>query len=288
MLYFWRNNIRMKIAFAFFTFLLSLPASSQYYYKDIIGTKESTATMAAYKAAKVRTVTLKSFTLNNAPIDNLSIRQEFLPAQQALQTVTKSEYTSPSYLTTYADAAGRMVKTTDSTDGIVNTTTYTYNTAGKLTTVSFTAGDTLAATKTDDHLWQYDAKGQPSKMLRIKNGRDTAVVTFKVDEAGNVIEEQERRRALTDEPYYYYYDASNRLTDIVRYNKKARRLLPESMFEYSDKNQITQRITVPQGSDDYLIWRYAYDAKGLKTKEVIFNKQKEQTGKVEYVYTFGN
>ena len=75
---------------------------------------------------------------------------------------------------------------------------------------------------------------------------------------------------------------------IVRFNKKASRLLPEQMFEYSASNQVIQRISVPQNSDDYLIWRFAYDNRGLKTKEVIFNKQREQTGKVEYVYTFNN
>jgi len=267
---------------------LSVAASAQYYYKDIVGTKESTELIRSYSNNKVKTVTLKSYTINNTPLTDFNVQQEFLAAQKALQTITKSEYTSPSYLTTYVDANGRITKTTDSTNGLVNTTLYTYDGAGKLNAVLFQAGDSLTATQTDDHLWQYDAQGRITKMLRIKNKKDTAVVSFKLDDAGNVIEEQEKRGVLTEEPYYYYYDKGGRLTDIVRYNKKARKLLPESMFEYSDKAQITQRITVPQNSDDYLIWRYAYDTKGLKTKEVIFNKQKEQTGKVEYVYTYSN
>lgn len=278
----------MKTVLGLASLLLSLAASSQYYYKDVVGTKESADLIRSYNNNKVRTVTLRSYTINNTPLTDFDIQQEFLPTQQALRTITKSEYTSPSYLITFVDAAGRVVKTIDSTNGIVNTTVYTYNSAGNLNTVLFKAGDSLAAVQTDDHLWQYDAQGRIAKMLRIKNGKDTAVVSFKLDEAGNVTEEQEKHGFLTEEPYYYYYDKSGRLTDIVRYNKKAHRLLPESMFEYSDKAQITQRITVPQNSDDYLIWRYAYDAKGLKTKEVIFNKQKEQTGKVEYVYTYTN
>jgi hypothetical protein len=267
---------------------LSFAASAQYYYKDIAGTKESTELIRLYNSNNVRSVVLNSYTINNTPLTDFTVQQEFLPALQALRTVTKSEYTTPSYLTTYVDASGRVMKTTDSTNGIVNTTLYTYNNAGKLNAVLFQAGDSLTATQTDDHLWQYDAQGRIAKMLRIKNKKDTAVVSFKLDDAGNVIEEQEKRGVLAEEPFYYYYDKAGRLTDIVRYNKKARRLLPETMIEYSDKAQVTQRITVPQNSDDYLIWRYAYDAKGLKTKEVIFNKQKEQTGKVEYVYTYGH
>lgn len=268
--------------------LLSLTASSQYYYKDIVGTKESAEMITAYRNHNVRTVTLNSYTVNNTPLNQFSIQQEYLPAMQALRTITKSEFTHPSYLTSYLDAAGRVVKTTDSSNGIVNTTLYQYTTGGKLAAVLFSAGDTLTAVRTDDHLWQYDAQGRVSKMLRIKNGRDTAVVTFKLDQAGNVIEEQEKRRVVTEEPYYYYYDNANRLTDVVRFNKAAGRLLPEAMFEYSDKNQVIQRYTIPPNSDDYLIWRFAYDSRGLKTKEVVFNKQKEQTGKVEYVYTFSN
>ncbi|RYZ28030.1 MAG: hypothetical protein EOO10_10890 [Chitinophagaceae bacterium] len=278
----------MKALFAAVALFTVSALQAQYYYKDIIGTKESADLITSYRNNKVRTVTLNSYTVNNTPIDNFSIQQEFLPAQQALRTITKSDYTRPSYLTSFIDADGRVIRTLDSTDGVVNTTVYSYNNNGNLVAVSFTAGDTLTAVKTDDHLWQYDPQNKVRQMIRIKNKRDTAVVSFKLDDAGNVIEEQERRRALTDEPFYYYYDASNRLTDIVRFNKKASRLLPEQMFEYSATNQVIQRISVPQNSDDYLIWRFAYDNRGLKTKEVIFNKQKEQTGKVEYVYTFNN
>ena len=265
-----------------------LSASSQYYYNDIIGTKESAGLITSYRNNKVHNITLRTYTINNTPLDNFSIQQEFIPAKQALRTITKTDYTSPSYLTSYIDAAGHVIKTTDSSNGVVNTSVYTYTANGNLSSIYITAGDSLSATQTDEHLWQYNAQQKISRMLRIKNGRDTATVTFKLDAAGNVIEEQEKRRAATDEPFYYYYDAANRLTDIVRYNAKARKLLPEYMFEYSEAGQVIQRITVPQNSSQYLIWRYAYDSKGLKTKEVIFNKEKEQTGKVEYEYTYGN
>lgn len=125
-------------------------------------------------------------------------------------------------------------------------------------------------------------------MLRIKNKKDSSNVWFKLDEKGNVIEEEEEKRVSVEEPYHYYYDDDNRLTDIARYNAKANRLLPETIFFYDENNKIIQRYSIPPNSDDYLIWRFAYDAKGLKTKEVIFNKQKEQTGKVEYIYSFSN
>jgi YD repeat-containing protein len=278
----------MKALLSVTVLFVSLSSPAQYFYKDIIGTKESAELITTYRNQKVRSVVLKSYTVNNTPIDNFSISQEYLPAQQALRTVTKTEYTDPSYLTTYVDAAGKVIKTTDSSAGIVNTSLYNYNAAGNLISIVTTAGDTLAATRIDEHIWQYDAQNRITRMLRIKNKQDTSIVSLKLDEKGNVIEEQEKRRVATEEPFYYYYDDGSRLTDIVRYNKNAGRLLPEYMFEYSASNQVIQRITIPQNSDNYLIWRYAYNDKGLKTKEVIFNKEKVQTGKVEYQYSFSN
>ncbi len=124
-------------------------------------------------------------------------------------------------------------------------------------------------------------------MLRIKNKSDTTLIQFKLDEQGNVVEEQSIRKNVKSDPVYYYYDAQNRLTDIVRFNQKARRLLPEYMFEYSSANQVIQKITVPSNNSDYLIWRYQYDASGLKIKEAIYNKQKQLSGKIEYVYQRG-
>jgi YD repeat-containing protein len=59
------------------------------------------------------------------------------------------------------------------------------------------------------------------------------------------------------------------------------------MFEYSANNQVIQKITVPSNNSEYLIWRYQYDANGLKTKEAIYNKQKQLTGKIDYVYQKG-
>ncbi|MBS1656331.1 MAG: hypothetical protein JSU05_15870, partial [Bacteroidetes bacterium] len=80
----------------------------------------------------------------------------------------------------------------------------------------------------------------------------------------------------------------NRLTDIVRYNEKLKKLLPDYMFEYSDAGQVIQKITVPANrAAGYLIWRYQYNNNGLKTKEACFDKDKQLTGKIEYVYSFG-
>lgn len=276
----------MKALFFAAAIFLFLQGPAQYYYKDIVGTRESNELLSLYRTKAVQGVTLKSYTINNTPVDNLSVEQFFSPSARTLLTITKSDYQPPSYLTTFYNEDGNVMKTTDSTAGTVNTTVYLYNSQQQVTAISTVNGDMLAATKTDDHLWQYDGQNRINRMLRIKNKKDTSVISFKTDEAGNVIEEQETRRFIKDEPFYYYYDAKNRLTDIVRYNKKAARLLPEQMFEYSVKDHLIQRTTISQNNSDYLVWRYRFDSNGLKTREDIFNKQKELTGRVEYIYTY--
>ena len=86
---------------------------------------------------------------------------------------------------------------------------------------------------------------------------------------------------------YYYFDAQHRLTDVAKFNARANRILPDYMFEYNDARQVTQMIVVPEGSADYQTWKYIYNAKGLKEKDVCYNKQKQMVAGIEYVYTFG-
>ena len=86
---------------------------------------------------------------------------------------------------------------------------------------------------------------------------------------------------------YYYYSDQNMVTDIVRFDKKIKQLLPDVMFEYDENNRVIQRITTLSTTlRDYLIFRYLYNDKGLKTKEAMFGKMKQLKGRIEYAYTF--
>jgi YD repeat-containing protein len=275
----------MKTKLVIFVLFFSPSLSAQYYYKDILGTKETSEIIKNYKNNHVNRVVLNSYDENNTKNDGFYVEQQF--TSQGLRTVTRSGDEDATILTSYINEEGQVVKTVDSSNAIVSTTDYEYNEAGQLISISSTSSD-LSGTfsQNEVHLWEYSGD-RIAKMLRIKNKVDTTFVQFKLDDKGNVVEEQSMRKLVKADPVYYYYDAKNRLTDIVRFSTKARRLLPEYMFEYSANNQVIQKITVPSNNSEYLIWRYQYDTNGLKTKEAIYNKQKQLTGKIDYVYQKG-
>jgi len=266
----------------------SLSSTAQYYYKDIVGTRESSELIKTYMKNKVSRVMLTSYDADNTKSDNLFVRQEFSPAKKVLKTVTATgaDNANMSTVFTYADDNGNIIKTVDSTGVVVNTTTYSYDASGNLNLVTISSSDTTIS-ESEQHIWRWE-NGKPSKMLRIKNKKDTTFVDFKIDENGNVSEETETRKRVISRPYYYYYNENNQLTDVVRYNERAKQLLPEYMFEYSSSNQVIQKITVPTNNSDYLIWRYQYNPQGLKIKEVVYSKydKKNPMGKIEYQYSF--
>ena len=275
----------LLVAFLTFFYFTSF---GQYYYKDIIGVKETEQMIRAYQNNKVSHVVLNSYDADGTKSDDFFVEQQVNIPLQTLKTTTRSGVTDASVLTSFINADGRVIKTIDSTENTISTTNYTYNTAGLLTAVtSFSSDTSNSISETEEHVWEYN-NNKITRMLRIKNKRDTTFVQFKADDKGNITEEQSSSSLHKTDPVYYYYDAKNRLTDIVRFNNKAKRLLPEYMFEYNAANQVIQKITVPANSSDYLIWRYQYNDKGLRTKEAVFDKQKKLTGTIQYQYQFSS
>jgi YD repeat-containing protein len=278
----------MRAFFLAAVLLSAFSSRAQYYYKDVLGTRESSDIIKTYLKNKVNRVGLTSYDVDNVKSDDFFVQQELIAGQKTLKTTTRSNTGSASILFTYFDENGNVVKTVDSSDIILSTTVYTYDAAGNIATVTSSSSDTTSS-QSEQHVWQW-TNGKPSKMLKIKNRTDTTFVDFVLDDKGNVSEETETHRKIKSRPIYYYYNDNNQLTDIVRYSDRAQQLLPEYMFEYSTSNQVIQKITVPSNNSDYFIWRYQYNQQGLKTKEVVYSKhdKKNPMGKIEYQYSFSN
>lgn len=278
----------MRLFLTLFILMIFHSVSAQYYYKDILGTKESNQLFNKYQTLKVRSVAINSFEEDGTKSENFICEQVFTPSNRSLKTNTKSGVTNESVLISYYDDNGMLTQTVDSSTNIVSKSFYVYNDDKSLRSLKNISTETTKQfSEFSEHHWVYDTNGRPQKMIRTTNVIDTMLVEFIQDDSSNIAEERSYKKGKLYSTVYYYYDIKNRLTDIVRYNQKAKKLLPDYMFEYSESNQLIQKITVPANNSNYQIWRYQYSTNGLRIKEALYDKNKKLTGKIEYQYRYG-
>lgn len=287
-------------------FLYSFAVQAQYYYKDIIGTQEINRQMKSYQLNKVKTVSVSGFDQRGSKATDFSEFHEVKENGTALKSTTFNNFNKTLTYSRF-DNQGRIIIMTDSSTAVVSVTTYQYDANGRISRIQNSNRDSANDfNQAEVHVWLYNAAGRPEKMWRIINTTDSLEIRFTPDENGNPGDERTYKKGVETSQYYYYYDDQkklqyvqtgsiyyyyddrNRLTDIVRFNLKASRLLPDVLFEYDDNDRVIQKITTTSSVNlGYLIWRYIFDEKGLKTKEAMFNNNKQLTGKIEYNYTFG-
>jgi YD repeat-containing protein len=259
---------------------------AQYYYKDIVVTSQTRDNWKILRQNKVAEVTLQSIEGNGEPTPGFSCVQTISRDYTSISTYTKSAETPPSDLVAEYNASGQLKRTTDTSDTYQSTTAYDYDDQGRLVTL------TNYSTETDNHIgssekhvWTYATTGIPVGMIKVKDSTDTTIVHFITDEKGHIVEERPEHNGQKMQVIYYYYSADGLLTDIVRYNEKAQRLLPDYIFEYI-QDRVSTMLFVPAGSSAYQQWVYTYDEKGLKTNDLCYNKRKEIVGKIDYHYRF--
>lgn len=280
----------MKSLFKFLTcltlVLVSLCVNAQYYYKDIITTQQVGNNYHLLRTANVATVVLKSFVQNNEVTEGFDCNQKVSAAENKVVTYTKTTDAGESFFTAFYNKSDLLIETIDSSAHLVSTTDYSYDASGKLLKIKSTSR-AANIINVEVHTWQYNEKGSPVAMQKIRNTTDTTWVTYVLDDKGNPIEEHTKRNVAIPQPVvFYYYDDKHRLTDVVRYNQKAKRMLPDYMFEYDESNKISIMTVVPEGSNDYQKWYYKYDEDGLKAADFCYNKKSELQGKILYDYTY--
>jgi hypothetical protein len=269
--------------------VLAGPLRAQFLYKDLVVTRQNNARWKLFDENKVKSVTLKSLEADGRPTEGFVGDQQLSGDYTQLVTHTQTTGSTDSWLISHY-VSGRMVKETDTSDTYESETIYQYDPDGHITSIANTSIETDNQVKaTELHLWSYDPAhaGKPLSMLKIKNGTDTTAIRFISDEKGNIVEERSTRLGENLPTIYYYYDEDNRMTDIVRYSPRAKRLLPLEIFEYEEGRLRSMLVVPEEGNSFYQKWYYTYDEeKGLKIKDQCFNKQKELLGTVEYEYRY--
>lgn len=256
---------------------------SQYYYNDIVATQQAAQQYEALKSNHITHVMAESFESNNQPTENFHLEQTISPDAN-LVTIDASYPSTGKLLTVNTYKNGKLYNTQDSSANVSTTTTYAYDNSGKIAAITTQTIDTFMNSRsTEVHQWIYNDNGQPAKMLKIKDGADTTVVELTYDN-GNVAQETWKRRGKVVENYYYYYNGNNQLTDIVRFNNRVKKLLPDFLYDYDAQGRVVKMMQVPAGSSDYMIWQYVYNSNGLKEKELLYNKQQQLIGQIRYRY----
>ncbi len=264
--------------------LLSQTGIAQYYYNDIISAKQFKTIYLSLKANNIKQVTAISFDADNSPTPDFIFDRQILNNASVIKTITQYSAEGKSFTASYYNN-DQLSKSIDSSDNVSSTVVYSYDNTGKISLITTTTEDAVIKNHTEEvHEWHYNNDNSPEYMLRIKDKTDTVLVSFTKDERGNIAEERWQKKGTALEHYYYYYNNTNLLTDIVRYNSKAARLLPDLLFDYNKTGAITEMTQITEGSSNYITWQYVYDDRGLKKEDVLFNKQKEMIGRIEYSY----
>lgn len=257
---------------------------AQYYYNDIVAAAQINKQYLVLKANHIQKVTARSFESDDTQAAGFELNQQI--SKDAAKITTRTDYPSAGHsfqVSYYAD--DRIVKTEDSSANVFTVTSYTYTGQNQLSTITTGTIDTfMHSQSTEQHIWLYLPRGQPKRMLKIKEGKDTTFIDFVLDDQGNIAEERWNKGGRTQETYYYYYNNNHQLTDVVRYNSRAKKLLPDYLFRYDEAGRVSQMTQIPLGTSNYMVWYYLFDDTGLKQQELVYNKKKELVGKIEYGY----
>jgi len=280
-----KENLQMKKSL--FIIILFLSAASigysQYYYKDILSNKELVADMIRLKDQKIRTVILKSFEEDGSPSEGFFCEKKISKNYNSVETLSRSDITGISSFTASFNSKGQVSQTVDSSKISSSTSIFSYTNDGQIKSILSSvrsSDDDFQNEITEEHIYEYNEKGIPVKMIKVKNLSDSTLFVFSTDENNNVGIE---KNTVTGVTYYYYYDGKKRITDVVRFNQFSQKMLPDYIFEYNFAGLITQMTSTEEGSSNYFIWKYTYE-NGLRVKEKCYSKEKKLMGSIEYEY----
>src|SRR5450432_3251486 len=139
---------------------IAFTAKAQYYYKDIIVTAQINTSYQLLRDNKVTHVTLTPSALD--PGQNLvALQQTVYPSQKLVVTYTKVPDATESWLKSYYNGNGLLIKAVDSSADVVTSSLYEYDAAGRINSISSNSVPVNDPAETETHKWSYNGNGQP-------------------------------------------------------------------------------------------------------------------------------
>jgi hypothetical protein len=275
---------RMRAILTFVCLTVFTTSYSQYYFNDIVSMQTGNEHYKSLRTQKIKKIKASSFEADNSPTEGFLLEEDIsMDGKKIVLTTALSGGKQSTTTRTYE--LSKLKRIQAFSNNIETRTDYFYDAKGLVQKIQFTTTDTaMKYISTEVHEWLYNETGQPVSMLKIKNKTDSTSIEFVKDEKGLIVEEKWKKKARTLETYYYYYDAGNHLTDIVRFNNRLRKLIPDFQYEYDTNGRMSQMTQFSISSASYIIWKYTYNDKGLKLSEEGFDKEKKLVGRIVYSY----
>jgi hypothetical protein len=285
-----RNSMKKKILATSLLFCLTLLVSeteAQYYYRDIVITQQSNQQFQLLKKNKVSKVKMKSYEASGEPTEKFFMEQTLNSGFTQSRTITRNDGLPENHVVNNYTFQGQLSRNVDSSKESSSVYEFQYDTKGKITTIAnYSKGYDEKNRTTELHHWKYDENDKLVSMWRIRGVQDSMEVKIEKDSSGKVIGEKTFYKEKLQNEIYYYYNDLGLLSDVVRFNERSGKLLPDFMFEYDPEGRIIQMISTQQGGSNYIIWKYEYNERGLKSKETLYNKDKRRMGWIEYQYEY--
>jgi hypothetical protein len=279
------ENLFVKLLFILFSALISsYSVSAQYFYHDLYSSKEAQDLLQKWKKLNVSGIEVvsndKELPLELKTIWTSDYRQKTTTTLVNKQVKSQQEsfYNGP-----------RIQRSNEMSKGIEKKLQYSYQEKGLLKQLQVSFTDTAMKIKSSElHSWYYYPDGLPEKMFLIKNQTDTTNIEFIIEQLPQpkVTEEHWKKKDKTIESFYYYYNDQGLLSDIVRFNNRLQKMLPDRVFNYDANGKLIEMIETLENKTDYYRWMYEYDSNGLKVAEKSFNKAKQLQSLFLYNYQF--
>lgn len=255
----------------------------QFYLNDIIGLKVSQEKCQMMRKSKINKIIGNSIEADGSNTKGFILNQELQIDGKKMTTTIANSSSSLEKITNIYELS-KLKRTIVNKSSIETKTEYGYNENGALNKITSTTIDSLQKKPvTETHIWYYQPNGSPSKMIKFGNEMDTLTVELVSDSSGLIIEEYWFKKGKKIETYYYYY-SNNQLTDVVRFNIKANRLIPDFVFEYNQQNQLINMIQISFNGSAVIHWTYTYHSNGLRETETARDKAKNIIAKIIYSF----